>query len=341
MDAKAKALSNPTIPDQKLEILVAYRGIPHARGWATGASLARAFRRLGHNVYEYGNYYQTQEPVSAVQVPDRADLLVYCECNDLDPQYTELGNYDAPWKVYWDFDVDTHPTRTLRFVEKIGFTHIFFGNIYYEDVFRSVCDWVRFLPLAFDDEHHRPLQHVPKKIDIGLCGSPYKDRLALIQRLRKAGLNAVLIQDRYAQDYVRALNGFRISLNLGVGGGRGLMPGRVWESIGCGTLLLAESRDLIDQTFVDMRHLALFSGYEECVSKAEYLLAHPDLLRSIAEEGHRLGLEVHTYLQRAQTIAEAVVHDRPPTWDIKIGRAPIATEVKTKLVSLRHRLQHK
>lgn len=336
-----RVLSNPTIDNQKLEIVVAYRGIPHARGWALGASLARAFRRLGHHVYEYGNYYRTQEPVAVAQVPQSADLLVYCECNDLDPQYTELRNFDAQRKVYWDFDINTHPTRTLRLIEEIGFSHVFFGNIYYEDVFHSVCDRVRFLPIAFDEDLHKPQQQVAKEFDIGLCGSPYRGRLKLIRRLREAGLNAVLVQDRYAEDYVRTLNSFKISLNYGVGGGKGLIPGRVWESIGCGTLLLADRRDLIDQTFVDMRHLALFSSFKECVSRAEYLLAHPDSLRSIAGEGHRFGLEVHTYIHRAQAIIEAVVHNRPPTWDINIGRAPITTMAKTRLVSLRHRLQNR
>jgi len=289
-----------------MHILISYRGVPHARGRETGACLARAFRQLGYSIYEYGNYYGSTERLSNDKPPSAVDLLVYCECNDSDPQYTELKNLDAGCKVYWDFDVHTHPARTLLFALRMRFDHIFFANKLYEGSFRKINSQTHFLPYAFDDEYLRPIPNIQKTVGVGLCGSPYPTRVALIEQLRQSGIDARLFSGVYGEDMVHLINSFKIHLNYNPEWGRGILNSRVWETIGCGTLLLTQSEDFIELFFCDHEHLSLYQDTGDCIRLARYWLDHPDEREQIAQAGHEYGLEHHTYVARARTMLDTV-----------------------------------
>jgi hypothetical protein len=293
-----------------MRILVSYRGVLHAKGWEAGACMARAFRRLGHEVYEYGNYYQSKRRLNTGVMPKSVDVLVYCECNDMEPQYTELRSLKAARKVYWDFDIHTHPARTLRFALDMGFDHIFFANRYFEPPFRKIDSRAQFLPYAFDDELFRHMPEVPKTVDVGFCGSPYPERVALVQALKRAGIHAEFITGKYCADLVKSINSYKIHLNYRIGY-RGVLNARVFETIGCGTLLLNENEDFIGQIFTENKHLALFSNTKECMERARYFLAHEDEREKIARAGNEIGMKNHTYLVRVKTMLDHIARSTP------------------------------
>jgi hypothetical protein len=293
-----------------MKILISYRGVLHAKGRETGACLARAFRRLGHEVHEYGNYYHSTQRLGDGCLPNGVDMLVYCECNDEEPQYTELRSFKAARKVYWDFDVHTHPAKTLRFALAMGFDHIFFANKLFEPSFRKIDSHAQFLPYAFDDEFLRPMPEVSKTVDVGFCGSPYPERVSLVAALRRSGINAEFISGQYGTDLVKTINSFKIHLNYRVGW-RGVLNARVFETIGCGTLLLNENEDFIEQLFSDSKHLVLFSSEKECIERARYYLKHKDKREEIARAGYEYGLCNHTYLVRAKGMLETVNKSAP------------------------------
>jgi spore maturation protein CgeB len=83
----------------------------------------------------------------------------------------------------------------------------------------------------------------------------------------------------------------------------------VFETIGCGTLLLNEREDGIEVYFRDGEHVVLYDSEVICIEKIKYLLSHEDVLESIAGSGHAHGLKFHTYVQRASTILEKTFDD--------------------------------
>ena len=289
-----------------LTIVVAYRGVPHARGWATGDCLVRALRRLGHKVYAYGNYYRCGEKLEEGTLPPRADLLIYCECNDHDPQYQELSCYPAGCKAYWDFDTHMHPQATFDFVRAMRFDLVFFANKLYAEQFEALAAKAVFLPYAFDDERFFPDPGASKTVEAALIGSPFPERLRFLEELHRRNLPVQLINGRYREHYVAAINELKVHLNYYPSGGRGLLVGRVWETIGCATLLLTERADFIEEFFEDGKHLVLYSGEEECADKLRYLLANDAERERIARQGWLHGLSHHTYLARAQTILASI-----------------------------------
>jgi hypothetical protein len=296
-----------------MRIVVAYRGIPHARGWATGDNLVRAFRRLGHDVYAYGNYYETAERIEQGPSPPSADLLVYCEMNDDEPQYEELGGYPAALTAYWDFDADNGRRRERkRLIRRLGCDVVFYANPRYARFFGALAPHTAFLPYAVDDEHFVRLAG-PKTIDVGLIGSPYPERVAYLEELAKLGAPVEIVDGMYREQLVEAINALKIHLNLNIDarGGSGLLVGRIWETIGCGTLLLTQQKDYVERILVDGEHAVFFEDLDDCAEKIAYYLAHDAERERIAAAGHRYGLDHHTYVARAQTIL-AEIGDLPP-----------------------------
>lgn len=321
-----------------MNIIVAYRGIPHAPGRETGAGLARAFRRLGHSVYEYGNYYRTSRRLTSNHAPANPDLLVYCECNDDDPQYYELRSMRTTHKVYWDFDISTHPMRTLLFMWRMGFDQVYYANLLYEKTFKSLYPHSQLLPYAIDDEFHRKMPEVEKSIDVGLVGSPYPARVTLISTLAHAGINAQLLNGFYGGDLVRLINSLKIHLNYNTTKTRGLLVGRVWETTGCGTALLTQREDFIDMFFEDNRHVAMYSNPEECIFRCRQLLTDKDLREKIALDGMLLVHQQHTYLCRAKAILDAylvrksadMARQRNLTWIGQVARIAAREGIRSK-----------
>jgi len=287
-----------------LKIAVAYRGIPHAKGWATGDNLARAFRELGHEVYAYGNYYGRTQRLNRQALPDELDLLVYCECNDDNPQYLELRYQKARARVYWDFDVDNGRLNiTSHLIKRVGFDIVFHANKRYDKIFGKLAPKTVFMPYAFDHKHFHPMR-VKKSIDVAIIGSAYPQRQVYVKRLAKYGVSVEFINGVYQQDYAKAINRLKIHLNLNIygPGGDGLLVGRVWETLGCGTFLLTQRKDFIEDFFEDGVHLALFDNEKDCADKIKYYLEHESDRLKVAHAGYEKALKHHTYLARAQTI---------------------------------------
>lgn len=288
-------------------VVVAYRGIPHNPDGETGASVARAFERLGCDVYRYGNYYGSRKRLSSTPPPSEADLLVYCECGDTEPQYEELRDFRAGVKTYWNFDVGNgHEPEVTQFARRFRFDVIFYANHGYGDFFAELSPRTAYLPYGFDEARFRPLETVEPTIDVGLVGALYPERAAFLAELRSLDVDVDVIQGVFGDAYVEAVNGLKIHLNLNIDsrGGEGLLVARVWETIGCGRLLLTQRKDEIEEFFRDGVHVALFESVDECAEKIRFYLQHEEEREAIASAGHALGLAEHTYLSRARAILQ-------------------------------------
>ena len=301
------SVARPTDDAVPLSVLVAYRGIPHNRGGETGASLADAFERLGHTVYRYGNYHGSRERLTSAPPPKHVDLLVYCECGDAEPQYEELRKLRAGVKTYWNFDVGNgHEREVAKLARQLRFDAIFYANRHYGEFFAELSPRAVYLPYAFDERRFRPLDAVEPTTDVGLVGSLYPERAAFLAELRRKGVDVEMIQGVFGDAYVEAINRLKIHLNLNIDsrGGEGLLVARVWETIGCGPLLLTQQKDGIEELFRDGVHVALFDGADECAEKIRFYLEHEQERAAIASAGHALGLAEHTYLSRARSIVQ-------------------------------------
>ena len=75
---------------------------------------------------------------------------------------------------------------------------------------------------------------------------------------------------------------------------------RMFETAGVGGCLLTDTSDNMAELFEDGKEVVTYSGLEECIEKARFLLDHEDVCRSIAEAGQIRTLRDHTISNRCR-----------------------------------------
>lgn len=274
-----------------MKILVAYRAIPHAPGWATGESLIRAFRQLGHEAHPYAKIHRSDEWIPA-PLDFTPGLIVYCECNDADRQYSELLKTPIP-KVYWEFDTALHEEVSSKWWEYFDFN--FIANPDY----LSKAPRSRYLPYAADTLHFGPC--TVAKDGAAIIGTPFNGRLAFAK-----SIGADVIYDVFQHDYVKALSSLKVNIHQFSSGGDSLLVMRIWETMSVCTCLLSERNKTMDRHFSEGVHYEGFSGEEEAREKISAILADDERRTRIEKAGYQEILERHTYLHRAKEILAAI-----------------------------------
>lgn len=273
-----------------MRIVVSYRGIPGRPGWACGDSVARALTALGHEVYRYGNIYQTEERIDPQPMPwDRPDLLLWMECNDSDPQYFELLTLPCK-KVLWDFDTEMHSSFTVDLSS--GFDRCFLANI----------KWARnlgckYLPYAFDDELMEP--HGQKGPLFAIVGTPFPERVDFAQEVGVGMISGV-----YGQDYVDTVSWLSCHVHHYSSGGSGLLVNRIWETLGLGTLLMAPSSDHVLDTLGEDFPVIVYGSTTSAKIEVAIYRNRPGLVESMARESRERILAAHTYRHRVARLLE-------------------------------------
>ena len=274
-----------------MRLLVAYRGIPQSPGWATGDSIVRAARMLGHDVATHGVYYQTTTPLPDHVSPDfKPDLVIHLECNDDGPQY-DLRRHKAR-RVYWEFDTAMHVDWTRNFLDVMKPDYVCMANAALALEFGA-----GYLPYAIDPALFGPRLGLLPRAGAACIGSPFGPR---VEFCRAAGVE--LRSGIYREDYVEALAHLAVSVHHHASGGAGLIVARPWETMACGTCLLAEDDPTLRLHFVPGIHYVPFTSAEECRDLLALLLEHAEEREHIAAAGFTLVHREHTYVHRVATI---------------------------------------
>lgn len=286
-----------------MRVLVSYRGAPRIRGWETGAMIANAFRSLGHDVFEYGNIYETKERLpNAPDNLDDIDLCVYCEMNDADPQYTELRSVRARKMVCCLYDTSYYADRCKHLVDYFRFDHLFIANPLTIQEYKTWgYDHVSYLPYACDrDLHGRSLEH-PKTRDVVLVGSIRDDRRTLAYQLSNLGVDLELIGDVFREDYIDALASAKVVINQNPTDGRGLLNMRYWETPAAGSFVLTEAADYSEQP-INLCNGYPYNGTEEIAGFCRAILDNPQRLAEATAATQHHVFKYHTYTNRCNDI---------------------------------------
>jgi len=287
-----------------LNILISYRAAPRIREWETGRLLSDAFRALGHNVYEYGNLYQTGIWLSADATPfnQTFDLHIFCECNDGDRQYAELIDVKCNKRAGWFFDSDMNDRLYERLINYFDFDHVFCAN----PSFIKSKNNRSWLPYAGDKERHYRSPGWPKKRDICLIGSDRPERRSIIAALRTVGLNAELSYDIFKENYIDAMASSRIIINDPAGGGNSLLPMRYFECPMAGSLLMQADAPMLDHIFIDNQECVIYKNTVDLINKCKSVLTDNELYERIRTNGQNKCLKEHTYINRAMEILSVI-----------------------------------
>tara|TARA_Y100000310_G_scaffold274714_1_gene290879 strand:- start:228 stop:1073 length:846 start_codon:yes stop_codon:yes gene_type:complete len=281
-----------------MRILISYRGIPHAPGFEIGAGVARGFRQLGHEVYPYGNVYQSKARIGDMP-PGGVDLLVWVECNDQDPQYAELFKLTCP-KVMWDFDTAMHVIKTTQLANALKPDILCLGNAEYLGSEWPGAKKTIHIPFGADPLLFRPGSG--PRSGVGMIGTSFAARDAFCKR---AGIE--LLQ-AYGQDYVSILQRLRLHLHHTTTAGDGLLVTRNFETLAAGCALITKDTPEVRRYFDNCDHLWLYKDDDHAIEIIRSLMRseHDEEVARVAQAGRDLVMARHTYRHRVEAILEAL-----------------------------------
>jgi len=290
-----------------MRVLVSYRGSPNIRGFETGHLISEAFRELGHEVFEYGNIYESNDLIGPGfrelygHYKFQPDLWLAMETNDAENSIIQ-PKYLNPKKIaYWCFDISMYPEHCKQYAESIDAAHVFCANPNYLRLFKAAS----FLPYAAAPQFIRPLNFA-KQYDVGLVGSDRPERQALIADLRAANINAHLITGVFREAYIDALASCKIVINDIAGGGKGLMSMRGLEAPAAGSLTIFEDAEALGDLFIPGIDCLTYQDSKDLIAKCDSLLRDQQYLDQVRAAGQKRVLENHMYVHRAQEILDVI-----------------------------------
>jgi len=161
-----------------------------------------------------------------------------------------------------------------------------------------------WLPLACDSAIHRP-HAVGKKWDVCFIGrvsaGPRQELLSLVANKFPNSF----IGQRYFDEFARTYSEARIGFNRSV---KNDVNMRVFETLGCGTLLVTNDlrENGQEELFESDRHLVTYRGPEELVDKLRFYLSNEEARENMAQAGHAEAVARHTYRHRMQSVLARV-----------------------------------
>lgn len=299
-----------------MRILVTGRAIPTQPDRCTGQQLAEGFRQAGHECVFFGNFYgQPYNWLGAAEATTQPfDLVVVTEMNDGYPGFEHLFDYtnlkDVP-RLYWDFDVSYHPNQSIRRATAIKYDGYLVGNKLFLDAFSFDGTPTLHLPYACSPQIHRRMEDIKKVYLVGFIGSMTDERKRLVEVCRGLASRRGEVfagEGIFGDDLITHTNSFSIMFHNNQNACKGLVPGRPWETAGCGTALLmdrASYEDFVEFIPEDCRE-AIFC-YDDDNDIARALVTQRNRQALLGLEATRLMEFVHrnhSYKNRAESIVQ-------------------------------------
>jgi hypothetical protein len=233
-----------------MKVLVTGRAILTQPDRCTGQQLAAGFQQAGHECVFYGNFYGKPFQWLGVEeaTTEEFDLVVVTEMNDGYPGYEGLFDHlslkGVP-RLYWDFDISYHPEVSYGWATKVDYDGYLVGNKYYcgKDAFGRFGKPVLHLPYACSPQIHRKMEGVEKSYHLGFIGSMTEERKRLIELAKNGASRRGSIHSAegvFGDDLIRQTNQYYVMFHNNQDACKGLVPGRPWETAGCGTTLLMD-----------------------------------------------------------------------------------------------------
>jgi Glycosyl transferases group 1 len=303
---------------------------------SSGRYIARAFKRLGHDVKTVGpsmgnkiwgievderhvwrpnvDVYLYENGVNkgyAIEDVSQVDLIGQAMKTSFDgwePElvvtadstYTIWGQFAVP-HVVWG--VDNH---VRDYALGAQFDHYFLahhdGPTLPVDDSRDAMTW---LPCAYDPEYFTPspIPMAERRYDVALLGVPYPRRQEIVASLMDAGLKVYAGMGPLYEDYAAIYQNARISLCVSAAGD---VAQRVFETAAMGCAIVSDNcTDFHRLDFQKWEHYAPFETAEDAVNACKSLLDNPRTLADMAI-GAQDWARPQTWDARAQVVLETM-----------------------------------
>ena len=298
--------------------------------WRMEASVARALRRVGHEVLLLDDRRMkrnigralTQRWVKFRSERFDADFVFLSKCLGLDIDTVERvidGRANAMWYLDPQYYRETHRPEVSHVLQVARLTDRFFVTGF-EDEWAAHGTRAAFLPAAALSEVKPVTPDARYEADIVFTGSAYDaDRaqfliaLAKHFKVRVWGNGWAKYRGQLewggrhveGREFATVCSSARVVLGINptvAAAATNYASNRMWMSMLVGGFYLGQRTSGMDRMAIDGVHCAWYEDLDACIEKVSWYLDHPEERERIRREGERFVRSHHTFDQRIHNI---------------------------------------
>ena len=232
------------------------------------------------------------------QIIKDIDVIILLENYESNKWLPDLSNVNK-LKIFWSIDshmvlmnhITTVVTNKIDIVLNAIESH--------QDYFKTSKTF--YFPNAYPSDLIFPIVGVNKNIFLGFCGSLLNRSKILDKLENKFGLKKNIW--KIGNKMVETINGYNIHFNKTLSND---INYRVYETMGCNTLMLTNSTENINTFFNDMKNIVIYNNETELFEKLNTLSLDNDLIKKISNSGYELVKKNQTNENRTDVLLKII-----------------------------------
>jgi len=232
------------------------------------------------------------------QIIKDIDVIILLENYESNGWLPDLSNINK-LKIFWSIDSHMVLMNHITTVVKNKIDIVLNAIESHQNYFKTSKTF--YFPNAYPSDLISPIDGVDKNIFLGFCGS-LLNRSEILDKLEN---NFGLKKDiwKLGNEMVKTINGYQIHFNKTLSND---INYRIFETMGCNTLMLTNSTENINTFFNDMENIVIYNNETELFEKLNVLSSDNDLVKKISNSGYELVKNNHTYDNRADVLLKII-----------------------------------
>ncbi len=232
------------------------------------------------------------------QIIKDIDVIILLENYESNGWLPDLSNINK-LKIFWSIDSHMVLMNHITTVVKNKIDIVLNAIESHQNYFKTSKTF--YFPNAYPSDLISPIDGVDKNIFLGFCGS-LLNRSEILDKLEN---NFGLKKDiwKLGNEMVKTINGYKIHFNKTLSND---INYRIFETMGCNTLMLTNSTENINTFFNDMENIVIYNNETELFEKLNVLSLDNDLVKKISNSGYELVKNNHTYDNRADVLLKII-----------------------------------
>jgi len=232
------------------------------------------------------------------QIIKEIDVIILLENYESNGWLPDLSNFNK-LKIFWSIDSHMVLMNHITTVVKNKIDIVLNAIESHQNYFKTSKTF--YFPNAYPSDLISPIDGVDKNIFLGFCGS-LLNRSEILDKLEnKFGLKKDIW--KLGNEMVNTINGYKIHFNKTLSND---INYRIFETMGCNTLMLTNSTENINTFFNDMENIVIYNNEIELFEKLSILHSDNNLIKKISNSGHELVKNNHTYDNRADVLLKII-----------------------------------
>lgn len=232
------------------------------------------------------------------QIIKDIDVIILLENYESNGWLPDLSNINK-LKIFWSIDSHMVLMNHITTVVKNKIDIVLNAIESHQNYFKTSKTF--YFTNAYPSDLISPIDGVDKNIFLGFCGS-LLNRSEILDKLEN---NFGLKKDiwKLGNEMVKTINGYKIHFNKTLSND---INYRIFETMGCNTLMLTNSTENINTFFNDMENIVIYNNETELFEKLNVLSSDNDLVKKISNSGYELVKNNHTYDNRADVLLKII-----------------------------------